>query len=149
MSFSLEFSSHVTAFGFPLSCPWSTYNTNSLRFSCHPESILSFAGKITKSGKMIKKTACTNLLLRYLLAFFISYIELQDFIDNFQTLRCTVFNIGLFCCMCCILFKNWTNWGLCYKWQSFLCIICLINRFSTVGSYLLSLPKKKKKMAHK
>lgn len=39
--------------------------------------------------------------------------------------------------MCCILFKNWTNWGLCYKWQSFLCIICLINRFSTVGWYLL------------
>lgn len=28
-----------------------------------------------------------------------------------KTLWCTVFNIGLFCCMCCIIFKNWTKLG--------------------------------------
>lgn len=92
-----------------------------------------------KSSKLIKKKACVKLALS-LLTFLISYIELQDLFDNFQKIWCTVFNIGLFCCMCCILFKNWTNWGLCYKWQSFLCIICLINWFSTMGGYWLFVP---------
>lgn len=33
------------------------------------------------------------------------------YLINFKTLWCTVFNIGLFCCMCCIVFKNWTKLG--------------------------------------
>lgn len=33
------------------------------------------------------------------------------YLINFKTLWCTVFNIGLFCCMCCIIFKNWTKLG--------------------------------------
>lgn len=33
------------------------------------------------------------------------------YLIKFKTLWCTVFNIGLFCCMCCIIFKNRTKLG--------------------------------------
>lgn len=155
-SFSVQFSGHIAAL-LPLvfSCSAQTQTHIHTKTHAHTythtqapvvlvssqvHSIICWLNNdFKKSSKLIKKKACVKLALS-LLTFLISYIELQDLFDNFQKIWCTVFNIGLFCCMCCILFKNWTNWGLCYKWQSFLCIICLINWFSTMGGYWLFVP---------
>lgn len=128
-SFCVELSGHVIALLLvppptPPSSPWPAAETYSLRlcFFHHLPRILWFSLFVflhffcrlnnKKSGKSTKNEACTNLLLRYLLTFLISYIKLQDLLDKkFKTLWCTVFNIGLFCCMCCIIFKNRTKLG--------------------------------------